>query len=314
MMDDIKVKTEVDLLALPEHTNTGKCLTEDNWVSQRMYKIKVECEDPTSVIKCETTPFPTSFATVKCKLEEGSCDVAIVKEDLLDVTTEDDGSLNRFNRPHCHEMRIQENGDCSISVQHQMSPEFVSCGEILFEQQDLTDTRSKSFVCKVCGKTLTRKHTLAEHVLIHTGEKPFKCDTCERTFLRRQALVAHTAIHAARQPFICKDCGKVFGMKRSFDSHMLIHTGEKPYKCDVCEKSFRYKQILVAHTFIHTGEKPYTCNFCEKSFRQRQSLAALKLIHTGNKPFKCDICGVGFTRIEARNKHKLTHSDEKPQK
>ena len=40
--------------------------------------------------------------------------------------------------------------------------------------------RKIMFGCEICGKSLTTKATLAQHVIaIHEGKKPFKCDICD---------------------------------------------------------------------------------------------------------------------------------------
>ncbi|XP_069671537.1 uncharacterized protein [Periplaneta americana] len=99
-MDDIKVKLESDPLAITKNdTNMRHCLSLDRkLMPQHMDEMMVECEDatyehkPFSVVKCESTSVPFSFAAVKCEPEEESCDVDIVKEEMLDVTEHDHSS------------------------------------------------------------------------------------------------------------------------------------------------------------------------------------------------------------------------------
>ena len=65
------------------------------------------------------------------------------------------------------------------------------------------------FECEICGKSLTTKTTLAQHIsAIHEGNKPFKCDNCD---------------------YKCSSKGN---LKTHVES---VHGGKKPFKCDICD-------------------------------------------------------------------------------
>ena len=72
--------------------------------------------------------------------------------------------------------------------------------------------RKIMFGCEICGKSLTTKKKLAQHIsAIHEGIKPFKCDICDYRCSQKSKLKTHVA---------------------------SVHAGKKPFKCDICDYSF----------------------------------------------------------------------------
>ena len=48
------------------------------------------------------------------------------------------------------------------------------------------------FECEICGKSLTAKKTLAQHIsAIHEGNKLFKCDNCDYSCSQKGNLKTH---------------------------------------------------------------------------------------------------------------------------
>ncbi|CAH1971480.1 unnamed protein product [Acanthoscelides obtectus] len=120
--------------------------------------------------------------------------------------------------------------------------------------------------CEICGKFLSCKSNLTQHIRRHTGERPFACDVCGKKFFKAE----HASIH-----------------KR-------IHTGERPHKCLICSRRFIQYAALKVHIRTHTGERPHQCPTCGKAFSQPSSLVYHQRTHSGETPFHCTLCGKGF--------------------
>ena len=108
------------------------------------------------------------------------------------------------------------------------------------------NSRKKSFVCKVCGKTLSSSPK--DHARTHTGETPFKCDVCEKSFARLFNLKVHKRTHSGEKPFKCKDCDQSFTTAGNLKRHdEKWHAGVKPFQCNLCGKSFAQSSQLKSH-------------------------------------------------------------------
>ncbi|ESO92757.1 hypothetical protein LOTGIDRAFT_120077 [Lottia gigantea] len=54
-----------------------------------------------------------------------------------------------------------------------------------------TTRLKKGFKCEICGKELTRKTRLNDHMRLHTGHKAFKCGNCDEGFISTYYLNNH---------------------------------------------------------------------------------------------------------------------------
>ncbi|VEN39085.1 unnamed protein product [Callosobruchus maculatus] len=124
-----------------------------------------------------------------------------------------------------------------------------------------------SVVCDVCGKKLSCKTKLVQHMRIHTGQKPYVCSYCLRGFVQKTLLDAHLRTHTGEKPFVCSYCGKRFAQGAPYRYHIKTHTGEKKFSCDLCGKRFIAKRVIKlvcternATQKVKTIEKKITAN------------------------------------------------------
>ncbi|XP_021929232.1 zinc finger protein 91-like isoform X2 [Zootermopsis nevadensis] len=166
------------------------------------------------------------------------------------------------------------------------------------------------YICQICGKHLSNRFTLKNHMMTHTEEKPFSCETCGKSFSLTSNLKVHQRIHSSDKPFTCDVCGKRFALKIRLQSHQFAHTGEKPYQCHYCSKRYSFKQNLIIHERMHTGERPFKCCVCSKGFRSQSSLKVHALVHSDQRPFQCMLCDKSFKRRDILHTHQRIHSGE----
>ncbi|WP_330925206.1 C2H2-type zinc finger protein [Candidatus Sororendozoicomonas aggregata] len=105
----------------------------------------------------------------------------------------------------------------------------------------------KQYICKVCGKSLSRGDLLNNHMRGHEGIKRYKCTTCGKEFTTGSNLGKHLRIHTGQKPYQCPSCSKCFSDPSNLLAHMRIHTGVKPHKCSTCGKRFLHKHHLTKH-------------------------------------------------------------------
>ncbi|XP_077355432.1 uncharacterized protein LOC144003249 [Festucalex cinctus] len=142
----------------------------------------------------------------------------------------------------------------------------------------------KGFPCSVCGKCLTTKSRLQQHMRTHTSEKPFNCSVCGKKFSLKHVLINHMKTHTGDKPFSCSICWRKFSRNPNLVRHMITHTGEKRFSCPVCGKKLSQKHVIVTHMRIHTGEKPFSCSVCGREFTQKQHLVKHMRTHKAEKP------------------------------
>ncbi|XP_073407843.1 uncharacterized protein [Dendrobates tinctorius] len=116
------------------------------------------------------------------------------------------------------------------------------------------EDQGRAFPCSVCGKSFNQKHTLINHLRIHSGERPYPCPTCGKSFIQKQHLTKHVRLHTGERPYSCQECGRSFSLKHNLTTHQRIHTGERPYACNLCGKRFNRRGILLSHGRIHLQE------------------------------------------------------------
>ncbi|XP_073983439.1 uncharacterized protein isoform X2 [Rhodnius prolixus] len=106
--------------------------------------------------------------------------------------------------------------------------------------------------CQVCGRVLSTKATLKEHMFIHSGEKPFECQLCGRKIRHRANFIIHVQGHSLGQPHVCTTCGMGFAKKSELNSHIAAeHPEDRPYHCIICGLRFRTESRFLKHAVSH---------------------------------------------------------------
>lgn len=115
--------------------------------------------------------------------------------------------------PHCNDLIAQKKIHMPWWKRLGNPCQCEECGKIIAYRTFLSllmksNTWENHFICGVCWKAMTSKHSLKSHWLIHTGEK-----------------------------LICLLCGKSFNKRCNFC--VQYHTHRHTHRRDLCRKSFR---------------------------------------------------------------------------
>ncbi|KAK9512983.1 hypothetical protein O3M35_001281 [Rhynocoris fuscipes] len=106
--------------------------------------------------------------------------------------------------------------------------------------------------CQICGRVLSTRATLKEHMFIHSGEKPFECQLCGRKIRHRANFIIHVQGHSLGQPHLCLTCGMGFSRKSELNSHIAAeHPEDRPYHCIICGLRFRSESRFHKHAVSH---------------------------------------------------------------
>lgn len=197
---------------------------------------------------------------------------------------------------------------------------------------------SQQLLCVHCGKILSTKHSLSEHInSLHTKNRVYKCDKCDATFSRRSSYYTHrTKTNHDYKPFLksCELCGLEFENKIYYIRHKWKHSEnvtcdlcsitfetadlfrqhvdkthyeEKSLQCETCGKEFSRKNSFLSHLKTHSQEKKYQCMYCDWKFLKKGHLVNHMYRHTGERPYACNICGRAFKQKGDMRKHKAGH-------
>ncbi|OWF52865.1 Zinc finger protein 829 [Mizuhopecten yessoensis] len=152
------------------------------------------------------------------------------------------------------------------------------------------------FPCGMCEKTFSSHYVLKCHIKsIHYGEnRTYLCPVCGKSFTTKHSLNMHQNVHSGSRPFTCNICGKSFTYDSALRDHKFVHSGKKIFECEICKKAFQQRSGLQMHAKIHQEKKAYECKDCGRAFIQKQSLQRHERSHKGEKPFCCKVCGRSF--------------------
>ncbi|XP_072933990.1 zinc finger X-chromosomal protein-like [Epargyreus clarus] len=104
----------------------------------------------------------------------------------------------------------------------------------------------KKFICENCGAGFSAKYLLERHMAVHSGER-VECPICGKMLSRRTNMSEHLRCHSNTRQHICQLCGRAFVRRATLNTHVRFvhHTGDQ--LCDGCDGRFSSRKLLVNH-------------------------------------------------------------------
>eukprot|EP00944_MAST-04C_sp_MAST-4C-sp1_P004603 g4603.t1 len=164
------------------------------------------------------------------------------------------------------------------------SPKCQHCGYLKPSKTPII-TLNKTFKCGICSKMFSRKHTLKEHMHIHTDQRPH---ACKWAFRGCTARFNDSSNKRAHEKMSCK---------------FMLGKPEKKFVCELCPMKEEVDPV--------TGEKRMVYS---KQYARRIDLIDHQTSkHGGNpKPYACEICGKRYANKANVSRHKKKAHVEKP--
>lgn len=123
-------------------------------------------------------------------------ELLFIKEEPEDEP-EDDDLLEIKEEP---EMDIMDTYEIDLETNAELNALLKRSSSPIQECVQSHNTGKTLYECHICGKRLTHKRSLNNHMLGHTNDMPVKCPYCPKTFATQSALAGHRRTHTGEKP------------------------------------------------------------------------------------------------------------------
>lgn len=196
-------------------------------------------------------------------------------------------------------------------------------------------SKSKSFVCNICGKQFIHKNNFNGHMIRHQGVsgRCRICDLCGKRFITVHEIRRHIeTVHLSLKKYQCDLCGKSFkrglnlrihnGMFPIVDQSIFLqfifyftestHSDGKKFKCNICGKMLKSSMSLYSHMIIHNGTYKFSCTFpgCEATFKHKTAVKSHMRVHEPSITLSCPHCPKQFRFNASLRCHVKKHLGE----
>ncbi|XP_065217275.1 zinc finger protein 551-like isoform X4 [Planococcus citri] len=141
-------------------------------------------------------------------------------------------------------------------------------------QHEATHNKNKPHKCSFCDTRFKHKYNKVRHErYMHTEVTCFECAVCGKMFNYKHSIIQHLRVHSVRKPFRCQACGTRFSRKDHLVDHKRTHSEEKKFKCGICNKLFKHICSKISHERLHAEGSRFECALCGRKYRTKTGLA-----------------------------------------
>jgi len=110
---------------------------------------------------------------------------------------------------------------------------------------------------ETCGKQLTTKKNVIDHMNTHMGAMTYKCKNCPKTFANPSNRNDHQRTHFDAT-YECEFCSNKFFTARNRNKHRKSHF-DPTYECEFCHQKFYHSSVNVKRHRDGNKQQPAAC-------------------------------------------------------